>query len=53
MVGMKWWEFLLGSLGVAAAAVLVMVYMAATCALMDHQCYEGEKKHEVEFYLSR
>ena len=49
---MKWWEFLLGSLGIVAVAALVILYVIVVCALID-RCYEGEKKHAVEFYLSR
>ncbi len=49
---MRWWEFVFGSLGIAAVAALVMVYVMAACALID-RCYAGEKKYAVEFYVPR
>ncbi len=44
-------EFICGSLGVAAAAVLVIAYMSIACALIDN-CYMGERYAD-EFFVSR
>mgnify|MGYP003135333879 CR=1 FL=1 len=47
---MKTWELIFGSLGVAAAAVLVMATMTIGCAAINN-CM-GEKYAD-EFFVSR